>query len=68
MKQKFSLIYLVYLLVFVYFLIFSFSWPIIVFSLFSIIVALYRQYYGLLALLLCFSLFLHGKKDRWCKK
>ncbi|MDG6112895.1 DNA internalization-related competence protein ComEC/Rec2 [Lactococcus formosensis] len=62
MKQKFSLIYLVYLLVLVYFLIFSFSWPIIVFSLFSIIVALYRQYYGLLALLLCFSLFLHMVK------
>ncbi|MFK4911700.1 DNA internalization-related competence protein ComEC/Rec2 [Lactococcus petauri] len=58
MKQKFTLIYLVYLLVFVYFLIFSFSWPLLILSLFSLFIAFYRQYYSLLALLLCFSFFL----------
>lgn len=58
MKQKFSLIYFVYLLVFVYFLIFSFSWPLLILSLFSFFIAFYRQYYSVLVLLLCFSLFL----------
>lgn len=58
MKQKFTLIYLVYLLVFVYFLIFSFSWPLLILSLFSLFIAFYRQYYSLLALLLCFNFFL----------
>ncbi|BAK57916.1 truncated competence protein ComEC [Lactococcus garvieae ATCC 49156] len=46
MKQKFSLIYFVYLLVFVYFLIFSFSWPLLILSLFSFFIAFYRQYYS----------------------
>lgn len=58
MKQKFSLISFVYLLVFVYFLIFSFSWPLLILSLFSFFIAFYRQYYSVLVLLLCFSLFL----------
>ncbi len=58
MKQNFSLTYLVYLLVFIYFLVFSFSWLLLILSLFTLIIAFYRQYYSLLALLLCFSVFL----------
>lgn len=63
MKQNFSPIYLIYLLVLFYFLIFSFSWPLCILTLASTVLSFCRGYYGLLLILLGFSLFFFWVKE-----
>ncbi|MBL3716660.1 DNA internalization-related competence protein ComEC/Rec2 [Lactococcus garvieae] len=63
MKQNFSLIYLIYLLVLFYFLIFSFPWPLCILTLASTVLSFYRGYYGLLLILLGFALFFFWVKE-----
>lgn len=64
MKQNFQLIYLVYLLVFLYYLTFSFSWLLLLPFILSIALAFYRGYYILLLLLVCFMMFFYIVKQK----